>query len=54
VFECTAREADNLLPEWEDAVPYNSNDDRTCVQIFTKTKAGKHPASYLVSGSSRV
>jgi hypothetical protein len=34
-FECTAEEAKSLDPGWEEAVPYNADDDRTCAEIFT-------------------
>jgi hypothetical protein len=34
IFECTARKADHLHPGWENAIPYNSNDDRTCAEIL--------------------
>ena len=40
IFECDARKADKLLPGWENAVPYNSNDDRTCSEIFTCPETG--------------
>jgi hypothetical protein len=34
VFECTAQEAATIDPGWENAVPYNAEDDRTCAEIF--------------------
>ncbi len=40
IFECQARKADLLLPGWEDAIPFNANDDLTCAQIFAE-KAGQ-------------
>lgn len=37
VFECVAEEAKTIAPGWEDAVPYNSEDDRTCSEIFASS-----------------
>ena len=34
VFECTADKAKAIDPGWEDAVPYNAEDDRTCSEIL--------------------
>jgi hypothetical protein len=36
VFECAAAEAKTVDPGWEDAVPYNADDDRTCSEIITQ------------------
>ncbi len=38
VFECTASEAEALDPGWEDAIPYNSDDDCTCAETLRKKK----------------
>ncbi len=35
IFECTAKKAAHLDRGWDDAVPYNSDDDRTCAEILT-------------------
>ena len=35
IFECTARKAENVVPEWKNAIPYNSDDDRTCSEIMS-------------------
>ena len=34
IFECTARKAVNIDPEWKDAIPFNIDDDRTCAEIL--------------------
>jgi len=34
VFECIADKAKTIDPGWEEAVPYNSDDDRTCSEIL--------------------
>jgi len=34
IFECAARKAEKIDPEWTDAIPYNTNDDRTCSEIM--------------------
>jgi hypothetical protein len=36
VFECAAAEAKTVDPCWDDAVPYNADDDRTCSEIMSK------------------
>jgi hypothetical protein len=38
VFECYAREAKAIDPGWEDAVPYNADDERTCSEIIKGKK----------------
>jgi hypothetical protein len=35
IFECAARKAKNIDPEWNDAIPYNADDERTCSEILT-------------------
>lgn len=35
IFECHARKAEHLEAGWEDAVPYNADDDRTCAELLT-------------------
>jgi hypothetical protein len=34
IFECTARKAKDIDPEWSDAVPYNADDERVCSEIL--------------------
>jgi hypothetical protein len=34
IFECAARKAEQLDPGWNNAVPYNSEDYRTCAEII--------------------
>jgi hypothetical protein len=36
IFECSARKADHLEPGWEDAIPHNSEDSRTCAEILAE------------------
>jgi hypothetical protein len=43
IFECTARKADYVAPEWNDAIPYNADDERTCAQIMSDKLNGDHP-----------
>jgi hypothetical protein len=38
IFECTARKAENIIPEWNDAIPFNADDERTCSEILTNTR----------------
>ena len=35
IFECTARKAKNVVPEWQDAIPYNADDERACAEILS-------------------
>ena len=44
IFECTAKKAKKLEPGWEDAVPYNSQDARTCAQVFSNAQPAAQPA----------
>jgi hypothetical protein len=34
IFECTARKAKNVDSEWNDAIPYNADDERACSEII--------------------
>jgi hypothetical protein len=34
IFECVARKAENVDPEWQDAIPYNADDEHTCGEIM--------------------
>ena len=45
IFECTARKATRLDPGWEDAIPYNSEDTRTCTEIFSSQQQVGQPAN---------
>ena len=43
IFECAARKADHILPEWKDAIPYNADDERTCSEIMSNTQPITYP-----------
>ncbi len=59
IFECTARKADHLDRGWEDAIPYNSDDFRTCSEVLAGqdnrvflapqmlTKVSRHQMAHL-------
>ncbi len=34
IFECTAKKAAHLDQGWANAVPYNSDDNRTCAEVL--------------------
>lgn len=34
IFECAAKKAEYVAPEWNDAIPYNADDDRSCAEII--------------------
>jgi hypothetical protein len=36
IFECAARKADHIDLGWESAIPYNSEDYRTCAEILAE------------------
>jgi hypothetical protein len=38
IFECTARKVDVIDPGWEEAIPYNSDDSRTCAEVVADQK----------------
>jgi hypothetical protein len=44
IFECEAERTRSVDPGWEDAVPYNSDSDRTCSQIIKQNNWQMHPA----------
>lgn len=46
IFECAARKAESLDPAWEDAIPYNSDDDRTCSEIMSNKQRTIRPQDH--------
>lgn len=34
ILECSARKAEYVSPEWDEAIPYNAEDERTCAEIL--------------------
>ncbi len=44
IFECTAKKADKLDRGWDEAIPYNSEDARTCAEIFSSQQKPIQPA----------
>ncbi len=49
IFECHARKADHIDSEWESAIPYNADDDRTCGEILDREKALHSSAAFQVA-----
>jgi hypothetical protein len=45
IFECTAKKASKLDMGWEDAIPYNSEDARTCAEIISSVQQVVEPAA---------
>ncbi len=43
IFECVARRADHLDPGWEDAIPFNTDDHRTCAEVMALEQQILHP-----------
>jgi hypothetical protein len=57
IFECSARKAEMVDPGWKDAIPYNSDDDRTCSEIMANRQKAARPTPrseklprYVVAG----
>jgi len=48
IFECTARKADYVAPEWNDAIPYNADDERTCAEIMSRKPQTARPEGRLM------
>src|SRR5512135_3468547 len=44
IFECQARKAEHVDAGWEDAIPYNADDDLTCTEVLTLENA-LHPSA---------
>jgi hypothetical protein len=43
IFECAARKAENVDPGWNDAIPYNADNDRTCSEIMANKQQTARP-----------
>ena len=54
IFECSARKAENVDPEWKDAIPYNADDDRTCSEIMINGQQITRPEARSVKLPSYV
>jgi hypothetical protein len=48
IFECTARKAEYVAPEWDEAIPYNADDERTCAEIMSNKPQTTHPETHLM------
>jgi hypothetical protein len=48
IFECTARKAKNIDPGWNEAIPYNAENDRTCAEIMNNAKQIARPETHIV------
>jgi hypothetical protein len=53
IFECTARKADHIEPGWENAIPYNSEDYRTCAEVLASQLQVIHRATPFLVDTSR-
>jgi hypothetical protein len=43
IFECAARKAEYVDPEWKNAIPYNADDERTCLELVASKPPAAHP-----------
>ena len=48
IFECAATKAEYVDPEWNDAIPYNADDERTCSEIVPGKQQADRPAGNSV------
>lgn len=49
VFECSVEKARFIDPLWDDAVPYNSDDELTCKEIMHGKNQVVHPAVEMLN-----
>ena len=49
IFECVARKAEHLEPGWDNAIPYNADDYRTCSEILASQQQAVHPTAYIMT-----
>ena len=48
IFECAARKAEYVASEWNDAIPYNADDERTCAEILSNQPQTASPEVRLM------
>jgi len=48
IFECTARKAETVDLEWNAAIPYNADDERTCAEIMSDKPQAARPETHLM------
>jgi hypothetical protein len=39
IYDCNAKKAEKVSPEWSDAIPYNADEERTCSEIMAAKQA---------------
>jgi hypothetical protein len=47
IFECSAKKATRLESGWEEAVPFNAEDSRTCGEILSGAQTAILPITQL-------
>jgi hypothetical protein len=50
IFECTARKAERIETGWEESIPYNADDDRTCTEVMASEPDLRSSTSFLGTG----
>lgn len=53
IFECTARKAEHIDSGWENAIPYNADNDRTCAEILASQQPRTNSAKTFPSSSRK-
>ena len=48
IFECIAIKAETIDPEWNDAIAYNADDERTYSEIITNAQQTTPPETSLM------
>lgn len=48
IFECAARRVETVDLEWNDAIPYNADDERTCADIMRDKPQTVRPEGRLM------
>jgi hypothetical protein len=49
IFECVARKAETVDPDWNDAIPYNADEGLTCSEILGSHKQTFRPETHIVN-----
>lgn len=53
IFECAAKKAEHVERGWDNAIPYNAEDDRTCTEVLASQQFDHPAGSLLISTGQR-
>ncbi len=54
IFECRARRAERVTDGWDNAIPYNADDDRTCAEILASGNASRAALPFQAANEDSV